>query len=180
MKELSLHILDIMENSLAAGAGLVELTVDENPAQDRLTITVRDDGRGMTPAQVARLEDPFFTSRTTRRVGLGIPLYKQTAQQTGGDVSVESAPGEGTLVTAWFTLSHLDLPPMGDLPSTVAMTAASHPGVRIVFTFRHAGNEWSLDTRELAGALGDIPLSDPQVITAVTEMIKNNLEMIKS
>lgn len=111
MNDLSMHILDIIQNSISAGATRVILTVDENPASDRLVISITDNGKGMTPDQVRRLADPFFTSRTTRRVGMGIPLLVQTAQQSGGDVSIESEPGKGTSVTAFS-----DIPILTDRP----------------------------------------------------------------
>ena len=96
MNDLSMHILDIIQNSISAGATRVSLTVDENPAADLLTIVIGDNGRGMTPGQVSRLSDPFFTSRTTRKVGMGIPLLKQSAEQSGGEVRITSEPGRGT------------------------------------------------------------------------------------
>lgn len=111
MQELSLNVLDIAQNSVRAGASLIEITVDEQPAADTLTITVRDDGCGMTPEQVRRVTDPFFTTRTTRRVGLGVPFLKMGAEMTGGSLSIESEPGRGTAVTAVFGLTHIDRMP---------------------------------------------------------------------
>lgn len=181
MNDLSLHILDILQNSLSAGASEIALTVDENPAADRLTITVADNGRGMSAAQVARLEDPFFTSRTTRRVGMGIPLLMQTARQSGGDVKIDSEPGRGTTVTATFDLANIDRPPLGDVSGAVMLTVAANPAIEFVFTYRYKGMEWALDTREVREAIGpEIPLSEPAVAKMLAEMMQNNIEMLKS
>ena len=121
MNDLSMHILDIVQNSISAGATRVSLTVDENPAADLLTIVIGDNGRGMTPEQVSRLSDPFFTSRTTRKVGMGIPLLKQSAEQSGGEIRITSEPGRGTEVTAVFGYSDIDRPPLGDVANALPL-----------------------------------------------------------
>ena len=179
MNDLSLHIIDIIQNSLSAGASLIGLTVDEQPAAGRLTVTIKDDGQGMEAAQVDRLSDPFFTSRTTRRVGMGIPLYTQSARQAGGDVTVSSTPGEGTTVEAWFDMNNIDLPPMGDIPGAVVLMASANPGTEFVFEYIYAGESYVFDTRQVREALGGLPLSDPGVMNAVTEMMENNIRTIK-
>ena len=120
MQELSLNILDIAENSVKAGASLITVAVCYRPAADRLTVTITDDGCGMDAETVRKVTDPFYTTRTTRRVGMGLPLWKMAAEMTGGAMTVESAPGVGTTVTAVFGLSHIDRLPLGDLPQTMA------------------------------------------------------------
>jgi hypothetical protein len=180
VNDLSLHILDILQNSLAAGARLIELTVDFQPGAHRLTIIIKDDGRGMDPQQVARLADPFFTSRTTRRVGMGVPLYIQSARQAGGDVRITSTPGHGTSVEAWFDTGNVDIPPMGDLPGAVVMTGAANPDVEFVFTYVNGPDSYVFDTQQVREALGGLPLADPGVRRAVTEMIENNIRAIKT
>ena len=130
-----MHILDIVQNSISAGATLVTLTVDESPAEDLLTIAVGDNGRGMTPEQVSRLADPFFTSRTTRRVGMGIPLLMDSARQSGGDVRIESEPGKGTEVTAVFGYSNIDRPPLGDVANALMLLVSSR--IRIWISSSH-------------------------------------------
>jgi len=128
MRELSLHILDALENSLEAGATAIELTIEEDMRADRLTIAVRDNGRGMSKAQLDRVFDPFFTTRTTRHVGLGVPLFKAAAQRCNGDLTVTSQPGEGTTLQAIFQHSHIDRAPLGDIQGTllaVILAAAS-------------------------------------------------------
>ena len=126
MKELALHLLDIVKNSTAAGATLVEVCLTEDEAQT-LTIVIRDNGRGMSPDFLAAVSDPFTTTRTTRKVGMGIPLYRLTAEQTGGGLTLESTQGVGTTVTAVFHREHLDCPPLGDLPGVMAMLIRAGP-----------------------------------------------------
>ena len=115
MRELSLNVLDIAQNSIAAGASLTEITVEEDTAADRVVIIVKDDGRGMTPEQVRRVSDPFYTTRTTRKVGMGIPLFRMAAEMAGGGLTIDSTPGVGTTVTASFVRSHIDRMPLGDM-----------------------------------------------------------------
>ena len=127
MPEISLNILDVAENSTMAKASLVEITVDADTASDRLTIVIKDNGCGMTEEQAAQVTDPFFTSRTTRKVGLGVPFFKYAAESTGGSFSIESRPGKGTAVTAVFVLSHIDRMPLGDITSTIHTLIVYHP-----------------------------------------------------
>ena len=170
MKELSLNVLDIAENSVKAGASLTEIEIDET--DDVLVLTITDDGCGMKPETVAVVTDPFCTSRTTRKVGMGLPLLKLAAEQTGGELSVESRCAEdfpedhGTVVRASFFKNHIDFTPTGDLVSSVTTLIQGHPDTD--FLFRHSlpdGNTVELDTRELREVLGDdIPLNSYDVI----------------
>lgn len=171
MQELSLNVLDIAQNSVRAGASLIEITVDEQPAADTLTITVRDDGCGMTPEQVRRVTDPFFTTRTTRRVGLGVPFLKMGAEMTGGSLSIESEPGRGTAVTAVFGLTHIDRMPLGDIAATVASLVQCNPDIDFTYTFRHGGGEFTADTREFRQVLDGVPLSEPSVVGFIGSFI---------
>ncbi len=171
MRELSLHILDALQNSLEAGATLVELTVDEDLVADRLTITIRDNGRGMDEATLARVTDPFFTTRKTRRVGLGVPLFKAAAEHCNGDFTITSAPGKGTTLVATFQHSHLDRAPLGDMVGTLlSFILGGTCDVRYVHRrkqgneeTRKAGQEFAFDTREIKAELGDVPLTHPAV-----------------
>ncbi len=180
MEELSLHILDIVENSLMAGAKLVEVQIEEDTVQDRMLIEVRDDGQGMTPEFLARVTDPFVTTRTTRRVGLGLSLLKANARQWGGDLSVQSAPGQGTTVRIWFQLSHLDRPPLGDWPRTLLGLVMTRPGVDFLYRHFVGQDEVELDTRELREELGPEALSDPQVIALLRGQLHDALEGMDS
>lgn len=168
MKELSLHLLDIVKNSTAAGATLVDISLTET-ADHTLTITVADNGRGMSPEMLAAVADPFTTTRTTRKVGLGIPLYRMAAEQTGGALKLESAEGVGTTVTAVFHLEHLDCPPLGDLPGAMATLIQGSPGADFRFSHSTALGSYCLDTREMRELLGpEVPLDAPEVFSWVT------------
>ena len=163
MKELSEHILDIAKNSVEAGAARVDLTLDQG-ADGWLTIVVADNGRGMNEALLRRVSDPFTTTRTTRKVGMGIPLYRQTAEQTGGSLDIRSAPGAGTVVTARVNTRHLDCPPAGDLPATVALLIQGSPGIDFTYCHTAPGGQVRLDTRELRRELGSqVSLAEPAV-----------------
>ena len=164
MRELSLNILDIAQNSLSAGAGLVTLTVDEDSGADSLTLRVEDDGRGMDADTLQRVRDPFYTTRTTRKVGMGIPLFRMAAEMTGGSLDIVSEPGKGTAVTASFSLSHIDRMPLGDLAVTVTALIRLNPGVDFVYRHTVDGRSFEMDTRELRAQLGDVPLSEPDVM----------------
>ena len=164
MRELSLNILDIAQNSLSAGAGLVTLTVDEDSGADSLTLRVEDDGRGMDADTLQRVRDPFYTTRTTRKVGMGIPLFRMAAEMTGGSLDIVSEPGKGTAVTASFSLSHIDRMPLGDMAGTVTALIRLNPGVDFVYRHTVDGRSFEMDTSELRAQLGDVPLSEPDVM----------------
>ena len=159
---MSLHILDILQNSVEAGATLVELTIEEDLAADRLAIVVHDNGRGIPPEVLPHVFDPFYTSRKTRHVGLGLPLLQAAAERCDGAVVIMSEVGVGTTLTVTFRHSHIDRAPLGDLVGTVIIFILG--GVcDLAFTHRLDGREFSLDTREVRSALGDVSLSHPQV-----------------
>ena len=172
MRELSLNILDIAQNSLSAGAGLVTLTVDEDSGADSLTLRVEDDGRGMDADTLQRIRDPFYTTRTTRKVGMGIPLFRMAAEMTGGSLDIVSEPGKGTAVTASFSLSHIDRMPLGDMAGTLSALIRLNPQVDFVYRHRRDGREAALDTRELRQVLEGVPLDTPEVM----EWIEGSLE----
>ncbi len=133
MQDISLHILDIIENSINAEASRIEVTIVDDPARDLRTVTIRDNGRGMDDAMRARALDPFFTSKPGKRVGLGIPLLAQSAREAGGELTLESNRGEGTHMVATFTLSHPDIKPLGDVEGTIGMMRYTHPEIEFVY-----------------------------------------------
>lgn len=166
MRELSLHILDLLQNSLEAGASNVLLIIDEDLVNDRLTIIVEDNGRGMDDSQVSRAADPFFTTRTTRHVGLGLPLLAAAAQRCGGELKLESSPGAGTKVTATFQHSHIDRAPLGDIVDTLLaflLTQSSTKPFDLRYRHRVGDREFAFDTEEIKRELEDVPLFHPQV-----------------
>ena len=175
MKELSLNILDIVENSTKAGAELVEIMLQES--QEKLTITVRDNGCGMSEETCKAALDPFYTTRTTRSVGMGIPLFKMMAEQTGGGLTLESRSREeypensGTVISATFNKKHIDFTPLGDIVSTVLTLIQGHPDTNFYFTHRAENFEVSLDTRELREVLGDVSLANYEVIQWIKEYL---------
>lgn len=172
MKELSLNILDVAKNSVTAGATKIEILVEEMPEQ--LAITITDNGCGMTPEFVKRVTDPFTTTRTTRKVGMGLPLMKMEAQMSGGDLSIESQVGKGTTVKSWFDPRNIDMPPLGDLTSSVTTLIQGSPDIDFIFTHRTPAGEYTLDTGEIRQIMGDIPLSEPEVIAWLTDYLREN------
>ena len=179
MKDLSSHILDIVQNSIRAKAALIQIEIIELPEKDRLIITISDDGKGMTKEQMHQATDPFYTSRTTRKVGLGLSLLKQNAEMTGGTFYLESEPGKGTKVTAEFGLSHFDRPVMGDLTGTLLLLICSAGNIEYVFQHQTPTGDFKLDTREIRQILGNVPVSNPEIRNFLKEMILENLEQIK-
>jgi hypothetical protein len=164
MRELSMHILDLLENALEASATRVQLGIDEDLVGDRLVIVVRDNGRGMDGETVRRAVDPFYTTRSTRHVGLGLPLLKAAAEQCRGGLAVESALGQGTAVTASFQHSHLDRAPLGKMADTLlAFLLSEREGVRLIYHHRIADRLFELDTGEIEAELGGLPRSHPRV-----------------
>ena len=178
MRELSLNILDIAQNSIAAGASLTNIEVAEDTAKHELTITVSDNGCGMTQEQVQQVIDPFFTTRTTRKVGLGVPLFKLSAEQTGGSFSIESEVGKGTVTTATYVKSHVDMTPLGDINSTVEILIRCNPDIDFVFTRSNDKGSFTLDTRELREVLQGVSLDTPDVIEWIEEFLKEQTENI--
>lgn len=176
MKELSLNILDITENSVKAGATLTEITVEETA--DRLVLTIKDDGCGMTEEIVKSVTDPFYTTRTTRRVGMGIPLLKLAAEQTEGSLKIESRcekdypDNHGTAVRAEFYKNHIDMTPLGDIISSIVTLIQGHPDTDFLFKHTLPDKTVLLDTRELRAVLEDVPLNSYEVIKWIEEYLK--------
>jgi hypothetical protein len=167
--------LDIVENSLAAGARRVESRVEENMAADRMIIEIVDDGCGMDEERVRKSLDPFFTTKTVRRVGLGLPLLSEACRMSNGEFRIESCPGKGTRVKATFQHSHIDRKPLGNIRDTLITLMTGHPHVDLLYEHRKEDKIFSLDTREIKADLGDIPLDAPQVVSALRTLIKSGL-----
>ena len=182
MRELSLNVMDIAQNSISAGASLITISVEEDEAADTLEISISDNGRGMTPEQVEHVTDPFFTTRTTRSVGLGVPLFKMEAEMTGGSFSISSQVGVGTTTKAVFKPSSVDMIPLGDINGTINMLVMMNPGLDFVFIRKlrpKGGTERSFDLRtlELRQVLGDeVPLNSPEVTQWVKEYLSENTD----
>ena len=175
MKELSLNILDVAENSVKAGASLTEILITEEG--NKLTLQIKDDGCGMDEEVVKAVVDPFYTTRTTRKVGLGVPLLKLAAEQTGGELTVESKTegaspkNHGTTVSAVFYTDHLDFTPLGDVVSSVITLIQGHPDTDFYFCHSSGNKKVELDTRQLREVLGDAPLNAYEVIKWIEEYL---------
>jgi hypothetical protein len=178
VKDLSSHILDIVQNSIRANARRIGIELEEDLLRDRLTVRIEDDGDGMDEETLRRVRDPFYTSRTVRKVGLGIPLLTQNAERTGGSVTIESALGKGTVLTATFTHSHLDRPPLGDIAGTLALLTAANPEREFVYRHTSGKGEYRFDTREVRQLLGEVPVNDPEIVRAIRELIAENVSEI--
>ena len=179
MKELSLHILDIVQNSVSAGATLVTVTVEEDRGGNLLTIRIGDNGRGMSPEFLKKVIDPFVTTRTTRKVGMGIPLFKEASEECGGSFTIQSALGKGTEVTATFQYGHIDRQPLGDMAETVATLVSGSPLVDFVYTHKKDGSEFVMDTRQIMEVLGtEVPLDSPEVVVWLKEYVQEGLDEI--
>ena len=163
MRELSLHILDVLQNAREAGATRVGLAIEEDLAEDRLTIEVKDNGRGMKEEAVRRVLDPFFTTRKTRHVGLGLPLLAAAAERCDGKLEIESTLGLGTRVRATFRHSHIDRAPIGDMAGTLVSFLLGDPPCDLVYLHRYDDRTFHLDTDEVHRELGPVPLSHPTV-----------------
>ena len=180
MKTISDHVLDIIQNSVAAGATLIEIMVCEEETSDLYAFEIKDNGRGMSLAEIEMAIQPFYTTRTTRKVGLGLPLLKQNTELAGGKLLVDSVPGSGTTVRAEFRLSHIDRPPAGDFPGVFVLSALGHPAVD--FTYRHTTlyGQFAISTAEIRETLEGMPLHTPGVRKAIQDLVTENIAGIKA
>lgn len=184
MKELSLNILDIAKNSVKANATQVEILLEETDAT--LKITIRDNGCGMTQDFLKTVENPFSTTRTTRSVGMGIPLFKLAAEQSGGWFKIESTSdtvdsvNHGTTTTAFFRKDSIDFTPLGDIVSTIVLLIQGSPSIRWIFSHRAGENEVSLDTGELKEVLGDVPLDTYEVLEWIIDSLREEYSALNT
>ena len=163
MRELADNILDIAQNSISAGASLVEIDITVNHEKDSVALRFADDGCGMSAEMAQAVCDPFTTTRKTRKVGLGLPLLRMTAQATGGDFAIESEIGKGTTVSVSFGLSHIDRPPMGDVPGSLFTLVLMNPQIDFLFICDYDGKRFTFDTREIRETVAPIPLDNPEI-----------------
>lgn len=178
MLELALHILDIAENSVRAGAKTVYIVITEDRKRDSLEIEIRDDGMGMDEATVQKAMDPFYTSKKVRRVGLGLPMLREAAIRANGSFLIDSKIGAGTRVNVRFQLSHIDRQPLGDLAGAIMALLAGNADVDFVLRHGCAGNVFTLDTREIRREIGDIPLNHMEVLKFIRQHLTEGLNEI--
>lgn len=179
MRELSLNVMDVVQNSISAKASLIEIS--QKQTGESLEISISDNGCGMTAEQVESVTNPFFTTRTTRSIGLGVPLFKMSCEQTGGSFSIESEKGKGTKTSARYVTSHIDMTPVGDMNETILLLIIGNPDIDFVYSHELDGKSFTLDTRELREVLGeDVPLSDPDVAVWIRENLAESETELKN
>lgn len=179
MREIALHMMDIAENSISAGATRIVVRVEENTARDRLKISIEDNGRGMDDELVARVIDPFVTSRTTRRVGLGIPLLKAAAEACNGYLRINSALGKGTRLEVEFQRSHIDRMPLGDVAGTMLSLMVGSPQIHWVFQYSVDGNVYVFDDAPVKQELEGVSLTEPAILTFLRESLQDGVASVQ-
>ena len=170
--------MDIIENGINAQATLIHLSVVENRKENRLYVTIRDNGQGLSKEKLQEVMDPFYTTRTTRRVGLGLSLFQETSRRCEGTFDIKSKEGEGTEVFSSFQLDHIDLPPLGDMAGSMSSLIVGNPEVDFVYTHEVEGDTFDLDTREVRSELDEVPITHPEVIKYLTETMRESLKEI--
>ncbi|GHU53828.1 histidine kinase [Clostridia bacterium] len=178
LPEIALTILDIAQNSVRAEASLTEITVNADTSADTLTVIIKDNGCGMSTEQLERVTDPFFTTRTTRDIGLGVPFFKQSAEMTGGKFDIISELGVGTTTTAVYGFSHIDRMPLGDMVFTIHTLITCNIDKDFLFNYHIDDNSFALDTREFREVMGDVPLNEPEVSNYIKEFLDENIKEI--
>ena len=178
MRELSLHIMDIIENGISAGADLITLEVSENQKEDLLEIEVIDNGRGIPEKELKKVMDPFYTTRTTRRVGLGLSLFREAAKRCNGEFNISSREGEGTYISASFQLDHIDMAPVGDMASSLSCLIMGNSEVDFLYSHEVDGKSFNIDTRHIREELDGVPINNIEVINYITGTISKSLEEI--
>lgn len=180
MKTISDHVMDIVQNSVRAGATLIEIIVEEDSENDLYILSINDNGCGMSDEVLKQAANPFFTSRNTRKVGLGLPLLKQKAETAGGNFKIDSEQGKGTFVKAVFRHGHIDRPPLGDIWDTWFLTVSGNPGIRIVYRHFTGKGEFEADSRRITEMFEGVPLQQKEIREAILEWIKNNIKDIET
>lgn len=179
MLELAAHILDIAENSVRAGAELIEININEDTIDDLLSIEIIDDGQGMKQEEIKKALDPFYTTKTVRRIGLGLPLLADATQRAGGHFNLESQEGKGTTVQAYFGHSHIDRQPLGDIINTLIILIAGNPDVDFVYKHKYNSRQFKMDTRNIRKEIDDIPINHPEILKYIREVSEEGFNDIK-
>lgn len=180
MKEIALHILDIAQNSIRAEADEISIRLSESVADDILSIEITDNGKGMDPESCRQASDPYFTSRKTRKVGMGLPLLKMNATLAGGQMTIVSEPGFGTSVRASFRYSHVDRPPLGDVSGTIALLILANPDINVIYTHSCEGSDWTISTRQITEELGKDAVTDLSIVRSLREIINENVAEVRN
>ncbi|MFZ6016924.1 MAG: ATP-binding protein [Nitrospirota bacterium] len=178
MEDISLHILDIVENSIAAGADKIEIKILEDIKKDIFLIEIKDNGKGISQEVLKKVMDPFYTTRTTRRVGLGLSFLYQSAKEAEGDISITSDEGTGTVVSAHFKHSHIDRKPLGNIVDTLIVLIAGNPDINFLYEHRRDDKTYSVNTEDIKSELEGIPINSAGVIKLIKEDIQSGLRNI--
>ncbi len=178
MNELSLHILDIVQNAIVADSRMIEINIDEQVNQNKLQFFVKDNGKGMDEDTLRMVVDPFHTSRTSRKVGLGIPLLKAAAEQADGGIKIISKKGIGTTVTAWFVYEHIDRAPLGSMIETMQVLIVSNPNIDFLYKHRVGSEQFTLDTREIKKVLAGVAIDNIEVISWLTAHLQEGINSL--
>lgn len=180
MQELSLNVLDIAQNSIAANARTIEVLIHQDTQKNELTITVKDDGKGMSEEQVQKVTNPFYTTRTTRKVGMGIPLFKMEAEMCGGSFQLHSVLGEGTMISGTFRTDNIDFVPLGDISSTMATLICLNQDRNFIYTYCVDEKSFTASTNEFLEALGgDIPLNTPEITSWIEDYLREQITSLQ-
>lgn len=178
MQNLSMHVLDIAANSVRAKASRVMITIEDSVLHNEIKITVSDNGCGMNEAMCQQVQDPFFTSRTTRKIGLGVPFFKELSEQCGGEFCLVSKEGAGTTISASMQRDHWDTPPMGDMGDAVMIAAVADCSVHFIFTYQNDTGCFVFDTQEIKAILGDeVSIADAEIMLWCKEYINQGIAM---
>ncbi len=175
MDEIASHIMDIVANSLTARAKNISVVIEKCVDGPLLILDIKDDGIGMDNEMAMKVQDPFFSTKTGRKVGLGIPLLKGTAETTGGNFCLTSEPGRGTEIRVTFNADHPDLPPLGNLKDTILVLTVGNPEVNFLFRYKNSVKEFLLDTAEVKDLLGGVPINHPEVISFLSKYLDEHL-----
>jgi hypothetical protein len=178
LEDISLHILDIVENSIRADAKFIEIILTRDGEHDLFRVEINDDGRGMDPETLAKVRDPFFTTKG-KKTGLGIPLLAQAAEQAGGTLTLDSSPGKGTQLSVEFQWSHVDRPAIGSMTDTLMALIAGHPDRDFAYEERDGNRVFRFDTREIKSDLDGVPITAPAALDATRELLKENIQQFE-
>ncbi|NLP36582.1 MAG: ATP-binding protein [Firmicutes bacterium] len=178
MRDISLHLLDILQNSISAKATEITVHIGAIPSQDLLYLKVTDNGVGMEKELLRRVVDPFVTTRKTRPIGLGLPLLKEAAKRSGGDLVITSSKGRGTKVKATFGLTHIDRPPLGNIADTVVVVVTAHPDLELEVSFSNQTASQKLKLAEIRKHLGNVPLNEAEVLNWIKDYLKQSQKAI--
>ncbi|MEG1910094.1 MAG: ATP-binding protein [Bacteroidales bacterium] len=179
MKDIALHVLDLVQNSVSANANLIEINIEEKPDQNLYILTIKDNGKGMSPELLAKVKDPYTTTRTTRKVGLGIPLLAQNAEMAGGSLEIKSTLGVGTQLCAKFQMDHIDRVPIGDIAGVIVMSVCMNPNLDFIYSHLTQKGEYIFDTREVKAVLEGVSINEIAIQKYLKELIEESLKEIE-